>query len=453
MRVAFIQRDPLPDLALMQIGAAVHFRGHRADVFIPAAEHDLPGALRAYAPAALLFAPASGHHEEALLLARRLRADVANAPVLFCGPHAGEHPESLIAAGADLVMVGDPESTLPEILNKLATDREIAGTGGSVAAGAGGLVHGAPRAFVEDLDRLPVPDLEIYRRYAMVQRQSTLSACVGRGVPENTHAGFRIGIHELRRRFSPAPRHSSWEAVARLHLALRRRPWLRRVAFREDSLLGGRGAWLDEFLGSYGREIGRPFSCLARPDQLDAATVRALAAAGCDLVKLGVESGDEGLRAWVAGVPIPDAEVLEAAARLREAGIAVHSVSFLGLPGESEESALRSVELLAKLRPAHAFVISVFRGDGERDAAPEGERVERLARALPLLLDLPALRAPLLAGARVVPRFLLDRAAALHHDLSMATSPEFTVLDVLRIGAKMRRSRRRLADGRPPRPT
>lgn len=431
MRVAFLQKDPMPDPGLMGLAAAAVLRGHECEVFIPAAERDLERALRRFSPAAVVFLPSTGFVRWALQQARRVRAITGGAPNLFTGVHATDHPELIREEGVDLVLLGDPETTLPELLFKIVKERPLAGTSGTVALDAGGaLLRGPERAFEDELDHLPLPDLEVYRRYAFVQKQTTLAFAVGRGGLECTHAGFRIGLGELHRRFRPARRHSVDDAIRRLNLLARQHGRVRRVAFKDDTLLTDR-AWALALLARYAREIGRPFSCVARPDLLDDELVSALSKAGCDLVRLGIESGDPELRSAALGADVSDAQVLDAAARLRDRGIALHTISFLGLPGETLGTATTTLDLNLRLRPEHAF--SILLAD-EAGAALRPEIV-RLQALLPLVVSIPRLRDLALAALHRPGDALYRALFQLHHDHSFITGRELARADVLRIVA------------------
>jgi radical SAM superfamily enzyme YgiQ (UPF0313 family) len=451
MRVAFIQRDPLPDPAMMTLASATVFSGHQVTVFIPAAERNLARALQRFAPDALLFAPQAGFEDWALAMAERLGEVTGGAPNLFTGSHATDHPEMAREQAVDLILVGDPETTLPEVLLKMergqGNARDLPGTAGTVAANeAGELTFGAQRRVVDDLDQLPLADMEIYRRYPFVRQQTTLSFATGRGVTENTHAGFRIGSAELSRRFAACRRHSVDEAMRRLHLHIQRRPIYRRVAFRDDSLLMDTNeGWLRDFLALYRQEIQLPFSCVARPDQLDSPTISLLAEAGCDRIRLGIESGDPQLRAALCGVEISDDQIVGVSEELRDRDIAVHTISFLGLPGETTDSALRSLDLNIALAPAHGFAILVA---DERGASICAE-LERLQLLFPLAVRFPALRGQVEGAMRSGNTHLLRRVFQFHHDASFVTSGELSPFDILRIVARMKRSRNDASTIRP----
>ncbi|MCP4869774.1 MAG: hypothetical protein GY898_13765 [Proteobacteria bacterium] len=422
MRVAFIQKDPMPRPDLMVLGASVTFLGHQASVFIPAAERDLERALRRFAPAVVVFAPPTGFHPWAFGVARRISAITGGAPNVFVGSHATDHPEIAREAGVDLVMVGDPETTLRELLFKIDNERDLPGTTGTVAASPDGtLIEGPARQAMDELDDLPLADLEIYRRYRFVRHQTTLSVCTGRGVMENVHAGFRIGPKELERRFEQAPRHSVTEAIHRVHLHIQRRPHYRRVAFRDDTLLmdGALEPWLGDFLDRYRREVGLPFQCGARSDLLGPEVVRELARAGCDLIRLATDARDH------------DAD---AVARLRAAGIHVQTISFLGRPGDGDADSLAELDHVLTLEPEHAFAIAC---DGT--VRPFDERLQRV---FPIVVDAPLLKPLALAAVGSGADRLLNKVFQLHHDLSFITSGELAPVDIVRIASRMRRGRR-----------
>jgi anaerobic magnesium-protoporphyrin IX monomethyl ester cyclase len=443
MRVAFIQKDPLPDPTLMALGAAAVFLSHQVTTFIPAAERNLPRALRRFAPDALVFAPHSGTQDWATETARRLREITGGAPNLFAGTHAEDHPSLADIDGVDLLLVGDPETTLPEVLLKIERGhgkaRDLPGTAGTVGRNrADQRIIGAPRRPAEHLDELPLADIEIYRRYPFVRQQTTLSFATGRGVLENTHADFRIGAAELARRFSVSRRHSVGEAIRRLHLHIHRRPIYRRVAFRDDSLLMDKDDdWLAEFLDLYRQEIKLPFSCVARADQLPEHRIALLAKAGCDRVLLGVESGCPELRQNLSGVTISDDEVAEVGATLKRTGLRVQTLTFLGLPGETKDSALAGLDLNLRIAPAGAFSVLV------EDAMDLAGTLQRLQLIFPLAVRFPALRGRVDWALSSGNTAMLRRLFQMHHDASFVRSGELAHLDLLRIGTGMKRSRDR----------
>ncbi len=432
MRIAFIQKDPMPDLRAMSLAAAAIFRGHRARVFIPAAERKLVKAVREYAPACLVFNVWTGFEDWALEQARALRAVTGHTPVFFVGQHADDFPEVVEDPAVDLVLQGDAEETIPDLLFLIERDRPLQDVPGTVAWEDGALTAYPPREPL-DLDVWPQLDLEIYRRYRFVRAMRTLSIALGRGTQENLHAGFRMTQAELGRRFAGAERRTVESAIQALHLAVSRRKFYRRVAFRDDTFTLDPD-WLVALMARYREEIRRPFSCVSRVDLLDDRVMDALADGGCDMVKLGIESGDPGLREQVVGKAVSDDDVRAAVDGLKQRGIGVQTVAFLGLPAETPETAAATLAMSVALRPAHAHALLM----ADEPGAALFPECEALWRLLPVAARFPFLESAV-RGAADKPRdALYERLFQWNHDLGFLASGEMGPMDIARMALGMR---------------
>ncbi len=421
MHVAFIVKDPLPDPIVMRGGAGLATAGHTAEVFVPGAEADLIEALQMAAPGLLAFAPHSGFEAWCCAEAARLK-EAVGLPTVFFGPHVDGHAAS---AGVDLRRGGDPELTLPALVEALESGTPIAD-----------VADAPPEA--DDVDQLPAADPGVYYRYPWVGTLRTLRFAVGRGQLENLHADSTTTSHELAHRFAPARRLSPAVAVDRIADRLAGSLQTGRVAFLDETLLAGGpdDGWLPDFLARYRRRVGLPFSCSGRADLLPPERIRDLAAAGCDLLRLGVESGDEALREAVVGAPLPDRTIEAAAGALQAAGITLQTVGFLGLPGETTETALKLLHLNRRLKPQHAFAIAV-----RDDDAPLPDPVERLRRLLPLAIDVRpiGMLTPLLIERPLDE--LYGTLFQVHYDGSALRWMDIRRREVLGIAARMRASR------------
>ncbi len=434
MRVAFIQKDPLPDPVVTGSAAAVGAVGHHAEAFVPNAESDLVRALRGFAPNLLVFAPHCGFDAWCQRTATRLREATGGATVAFVGPHASDHPDLVRHRGVDVLLRGDSELLLPMLVEAVAHERDPGAVPGAVMQAGGKLVHGPKAPGLKDPDALPVEDLAVYRRYPWIERLGVIRFAVGRGTLENLHADSGVSPQEVARRFGRAKRHSVEEAIQRLHLRLRRQPRARRVAFLDESFLGEGvpKGWLEEFLDRYRREVGLPFSCLARPDLLHG-RVEALAAAGCDLVRLCIECGDEELRARVARRALTDGAIRERCQELARFGIRFHAVSIVGLPGETADQALRTLDLCRELAPIHAFALPYLDGEPPDDPAPG-----RIRRLLPLVVDAPKLRELVPGALGRTMDGMLATIHQLHYDVTSLRFGDLTAAETLTIAARMR---------------
>ena len=136
------------------------------------------------------------------------------------------------------------------------------------------------------------------------------------------------------------------------------------------------------------------------------------------------------------GSPLPDANILQTARELKGAGIGLQTVGFLGLPGETIDTALKLLQLNRRLRPQHAFAIAV-----RDDDTPLPPAVERLRQLLPLAVDVPplALLTPTLIGQSKDD--LYGTLFQLHYDASALRWMDLRKREVLGIAKRMRGGR------------
>jgi radical SAM superfamily enzyme YgiQ (UPF0313 family) len=203
-----------------------------------------------------------------------------------------------------------------------------------------------------DIAALPPPDRELFMHCPDFTLERTIVGhefAASRGCPfrctycENDGLRALYGKAHLRRLPVEA-------VVAEVEGALDLEPRVSIVGFHDDVFTTD-PAWLTAFCRAWRSRIRRPFWVNAHPDMLPADRVRALAAAGCVRVHLGLESGSEELRRRVLGRPLSDETIVAAAGRLRQAGIRIVTFVMLGIPGENEGSYRETVALLRRVRP------------------------------------------------------------------------------------------------------
>ncbi|HEX9016352.1 MAG TPA: cobalamin-dependent protein, partial [Chloroflexota bacterium] len=118
----------------------------------------------------------------------------AGAAVVLGGPDPANYPEEYLARGADVVVVGEGEHTLAELLERQTGPTGLARptrlpeiTGIAYLDESGALVRTAPRAHISNLDDLPFPDraavdIESYMRaWRSRHGYATLSLITARG--------------------------------------------------------------------------------------------------------------------------------------------------------------------------------------------------------------------------------------------------------------------------------
>lgn len=231
-----------------------------------------------------------------------------------------------------------------------------------------GLVHrnseGTPefngyRAEGLDLDTLPFPAYEKLEGYPEVYKlpifnypKAPSTSCISsRGCP---YACSYCDRSVFQRTF----RYNSAEYLYRhlkyLHETFR----IRHINFYDDQFTFQRQRVEDFCNMMIANPLGMTFNCAVRAEHIDFDLLTLMKAAGCWMVSLGIETGDEELLAKHR----QNANLSMLADKIRlikSTGIRTKGLLMMGLPGENEESIRRSMEYVFSL-PIDDFNLAKF---------------------------------------------------------------------------------------------
>ncbi len=293
---------------------------------------------------------------------------------LLGGYHPTFAPLEVIASpGVDIVCRGEGEGPVVELLDALMHGRDYRRISNlyvktRTPLGCEKIFRNPYRNLIQDLDSLPDWDMELFDIdllleepgcMTFVQLPHILPAWTGRGCPYRCRFCSNPGLVSMYKGTGPFVRKRS---VARVLDEIKRRveahPSIRAVEFQDETFELSPG-WLDEFIDRYPREIGLPFGIYVTGRRLDQNYVARLKKAGCIMVSIGVETGNEKFRMEVLNKPVSNADLEAAFEACREVHIATISLNMLGLPYETPDLAMETVAFNRKLKPT-SFWYAVF---------------------------------------------------------------------------------------------
>ncbi len=270
------------------------------------------------------------------------------------GSDATDHATSYLAAGADAVILGEPEVTFAELAEAWTADPRAVLEGIPGLALPGSSADTAPkrtriRPFVENLDALPFPawdlaDADAYRTaWKNAHGRLSWNVVTTRGCPFHCNwcAKPLYGTRYAQR--SPAN-------VAREVRLLAENVHPDHLWFADD-IFGLTPRWIESYAEALAQEGVRvPFMMQSRVDLMTPSAVAALARAGAEEVWMGVESGAQNiLDAMEKGTRIQ--QVRTATRLLRSHGIRPAWFLQLGYPGETWEDLVATRALVLEERP------------------------------------------------------------------------------------------------------
>jgi anaerobic magnesium-protoporphyrin IX monomethyl ester cyclase len=293
------------------------------------------------------------------VLAMAKAAREEGAFVVVGGPDPPHYAEEYLAHGADVVVVGEGEHTLEELLLHL---RRVGPTSMEHIRGLvyrrrdGQIERTAPRPLIDDLDHQPFPDraaidvgdyVDAWRnRHGL----GSVSVICARGCPYTCTWCSRSVFGETHRRRSPVNVADEVEEIVHHY-----RPDM--LWYADDVFTINHG-WLFAYAAELQRRgVRLPFECISRADRLTEPVIRTLAEMGCRRLWIGSESGSQRiLDAMSRRVKVEQVQAMTAA--LKAHGIATGMFIMLGYDGEELSDLEHTVEHLKQSDP-DVFVTTV----------------------------------------------------------------------------------------------
>jgi radical SAM superfamily enzyme YgiQ (UPF0313 family) len=275
--------------------------------------------------------------------------------VVLGGPEPPHYAEDYLAAGADVVVIGEGELTLEELIPHLAQHgrdglEQVRGIAfRDPALPAGGVVRTPPRPQIPDLSAQPWPDREAIDLDRYLQTWHThhgvrsISLITARGCPYTCTWCSHSVFGETHRRRSVD------DVVAEVtHLVERYRP---DQLWYADDVLTINPRWFLQYAEELKRRgLRLPFECISRADRLNEPVIDALAEMGCTRLWIGAESGSQ--RILDAMKRKADVADVQAKSKMLQAkGIQVGMFIMLGYDGEDVSDIEATVEHLKRSNP------------------------------------------------------------------------------------------------------
>jgi len=294
------------------------------------------------------------------------------------GPEPGAYVDEYLAAGADVVVIGEGEVTLEELVPVLRTGaQDLAHVDGiAFRAPDGSVVRTKPRQQIKDIDAQPWPARESVDmpRYVDVWRthhgMGSVSLITARGCPYHCRWCSHEVFGKTHRRRKPA---SVADELA--SLVDRYQP---QMAWMADDVFTIHHGWLFQYASELRRRgLKLPFECISRADRLSPQVAETLAEMGCFRVWIGSESGSQRiLDAMERGVTVE--QVQNAVALCRSHGIQTGMFLMWGYEGEELSDIEATVDHVKKTDPDIFFTTVSYPIKGTPYFSEVANRVESL---------------------------------------------------------------------------
>jgi len=373
MRVVFINPNfdgaYLPNFGLAYVISAVE-KEHEVKLldmsFHPRAYASyLAESLSRFTPDVVAFSINSFTFSHALKIASLIRKASPHIPLVYGGVHPTLLPEETLQNPlVDAICIGEGEDAFKEYLNNLQAGKDPAGVAGIWYKDPfGSIVKNPLRPFRQDLDSLPFPNWDHWDIEKYLQLNESfiggLRIFASRGCP---YSCSFCSNPALRRAVPGAFYRTRSPQNVIEEIKLNKRKYasrgFRNVAFG-DATFGLNAGQLEELCTLYikeGLHLELPWDCQTRVELVTEGWADQVSRAGCCMVTLGIESGDDYIRTRIYKKDFARAQIIGAVKNLKKRDIAYCMSIIVGCPYDDAETIRNTLRLLRETKPLKAHI-------------------------------------------------------------------------------------------------
>jgi radical SAM superfamily enzyme YgiQ (UPF0313 family) len=327
--------------------------------------------------------------ESARRIAALVREELPESLIVLGGPATGAYLDDLFRGGrtADVAVIGEGEEAIVEIARRVMKNESLEGIPGTARMTESGIGYAPPGNFIAHLDSLPFPDpsfidLDRYAgrmSYSYNKRRQGI-ILTSRGCPYNCIFCHRFMGQKFRAR-SPE---SVLEEITRLYEGHGVRDFY--VIDDNFTLDRGRAEKILDMITASGMKLNLNFNSGLRADITDRPLIDKMIKAGTRWISFAVETASPRLQRLI-NKNLDLEKARDTINYAFERGANVVYFMMFGLPTETAEEALMTVEYARTLRPPIIptfFCAKYFRGTEMHEMAKRSgfdmARIERASR-------------------------------------------------------------------------
>ncbi len=312
-------------------------------------------------PGLLAFSVMTNQFDYCARLAAWVKERWSDVPILFGGHHPTLAPDEVIdIPSVDMVCLGEGEEALVELVDRMSKGGDFSDVRNFWIKRDGEIIKNDIRPLHGDINALPFMDIDIYHLNERFEHSDiTLHIMAGRGCPyQCTYCCNPAVVRFYKGKGRVVRTRTIDKVIEELKYHLKKYPRISYVGFQDETFTLNK-KWVLEFCEVYGEEVGLPFSAMVRADTLDDEVFKAMADAGCDLVRVGVESGSEWLRSNVLKRHMTNEQIINAFDMAEKYGVRTGAFAMMGMPYETPEMVEETIALLRRCNPNH-LQLSIF---------------------------------------------------------------------------------------------
>lgn len=282
-----------------------------------------------------------------------------SVPLVCGGIHAMAAPEEILQTDLfDYIFRGEAEDAFLEFVEKMARGEDVSEVR-NLGLKKNGKIQINPLRALPDLKKLPFKDYDIFDFQRIIDaKNGWVGLMASRGCPFScTYCFNHQMVSHYRKDLNCSFKELNYirhfdikQIIAEIEYLLGNYKDIKMFIF-DDDLFTFYRKYVVEFCRDYKKICSIPFVVNAHVGFFDEERARHLAEANCKIVKFGVESGSERIRKQVLQRHMKNKKIVRAIRTAHEFGLHTSVFLMIGLPDETYEDVMDTIELMGKAKP------------------------------------------------------------------------------------------------------
>ncbi|MBF0106973.1 MAG: B12-binding domain-containing radical SAM protein [Deltaproteobacteria bacterium] len=363
-KVLFAQEIYFPFQSTARLSACLKKAGHEVVLSI-GDERKIVEDVKREQPDLIAFSVLTPYRNHMLVCANAIKRAMITTPLIAGGYDITFLPQILEHSDLDMICLGEGEGPLTELCDHIDKGKDYCHIANLWVKRGGQIFKNHLRQWVMNMDELSFDDRDLYLEYDSYFKIIPFTQIlVGRGCPYPCSYCFNDGYRRLYKE-AGSTGYCNLRSVDNLmeELKLLKGKYKARYIFFNDSTLTYNKKWLFEFLKKYKQQIALPFSINAVITEIDEEVGAALKDNGyCELVRFGLETGNEDFRKTVLRKNITNKQLIEGTDILKKNGVRYSMAMMLGLPGETLDLCWETLLMAKKISARNSVhAINIFK--------------------------------------------------------------------------------------------
>lgn len=363
-KVLFAQEIYFPFQSIARLSAYLKKAGHAVDLVIGEGK-EIVEHIKKSKPDLIAFSVLTPYRNHMLASAAAIKQAGIKIPIIAGGYDITFLPRILECSDLDIICRGEGEKPLTELCDRIDAKEERLDIQNLWIKQDGKIYKNNMRVWTTNMDDLTFDDRDLYLNYDSYFKIIPFTQVLaGRGCPYHCSYCFNDGYRKIYKS-EGSTGYCNLRSVDNVmqELLILKNKYKARYIFFNDSTLAYNKKWLFEFLERYKEEIRIPFSLNAVITEITEDVGKAIKGNGyCELVRFGMETGNEEFRIKVLRKKIANKQLIEGTNILKKYNIRYSISMMLGLPGETLDLAQETITMAKKISARNSVhAVNIFK--------------------------------------------------------------------------------------------